>query len=219
MAAMVAIIVWGAAAWWFGIPTSQSRSPIAGLTGAAIAVQGGLDAINGAEWMKVVYGILLSTLLGFGLGWLNYKLIGRLCRHVNRQKANSFFKWAQICSGAGVAFMQWRPRRPEVHVHLHAGHHDDRRHGHGSYGRGDAHVAHALLRLQHGPRYGRGRRAHHQVRGHGHGEARGVPGIRRQPLHLREPHARHLRGLAGLHDAYQHDGHHGRGGREETPNP
>ena len=105
MAAMVAIIVWGAAAWWFGIPTSQSHSLIAGLTGAAIAVQGGLDAINGAEWMKVIYGILLSTLLGFGLGWLNYKLIGRLCRHVNRQKANSFFKWAQICSGAGVAFM------------------------------------------------------------------------------------------------------------------
>ena len=102
MAAMVAIIVWGAAAWWFGIPTSQSHSLIAGVTGA---VQGGLDAINGAEWMKVIYGILLSTLLGFGLGWLNYKLIGRLCRHVNRQKANSFFKWAQICSGAGVAFM------------------------------------------------------------------------------------------------------------------
>lgn len=105
MAAMVAIIVWGAAAWWFGIPTSQSHSLIAGLTGAAIAVQGGLDAINGAEWMKVIYGILLSTLLGFGLGWLNYKLIGRLCRHVNRQKANSFFKWAQIVSGAGVAVL------------------------------------------------------------------------------------------------------------------
>ena len=73
--------------------------------GAAIAVQGGLDAINGAEWMKVVYGILLSTLLGFGLGWINYKVIGRMCRNVDRLKANSFFKWAQICSGAGVAFM------------------------------------------------------------------------------------------------------------------
>lgn len=105
MAAMVAIIVWGAAAWWFGIPTSQSHSLIAGLTGAAIAVQGGLDAINGAEWMKVVYGILLSTLLGFGLGWINYKVIGRMCRNVDRLKANSFFKWAQIVSGAGVAVL------------------------------------------------------------------------------------------------------------------
>ena len=61
MAAMIAIIVWGAVAWFFGIPTSQSHSLIAGLTGAAIALQGSFDAINGAEWMKVVYGILLST--------------------------------------------------------------------------------------------------------------------------------------------------------------
>mgnify|MGYP000166963803 FL=1 len=36
-AAMVAIIVWGVAAWYFGIPTSQSHSLIAGITGAAIA--------------------------------------------------------------------------------------------------------------------------------------------------------------------------------------
>lgn len=105
MAAMVAIIVWGVAAWWFGIPTSQSHSLIAGLTGAAIAVQGGFGAINGAEWMKVVYGILLSTLLGFGLGWLNYKVIGKLFHHSDRRRANRFFRWAQICSGAGVAFM------------------------------------------------------------------------------------------------------------------
>ena len=65
--AMVAIIVWGTVAWYFGIPTSQSHSLIAGLTGAAIALQGSFDAINGAEWIKVVYGILLSTLLGFFL--------------------------------------------------------------------------------------------------------------------------------------------------------
>ena len=41
-AAMVAIIVWGVAAWALGIPTSQSHSLIAGITGAAIALQGGL---------------------------------------------------------------------------------------------------------------------------------------------------------------------------------
>lgn len=105
MAAMVAIIVWGVAAWYFGIPTSQSHSLIAGLTGAAIAVQGSFDAINGAEWIKVIYGILLSTLIGFGLGFLNYKVIGWFCRNVDRIKANHVFRWAQIFSGAGVAFM------------------------------------------------------------------------------------------------------------------
>ncbi|MCI9129681.1 MAG: inorganic phosphate transporter [Eggerthellaceae bacterium] len=105
MAAMVSIIVWGGVAWWFGIPTSQSHSLIAGLTGAAIALMSGLDAINWSEWMKVIYGILLSTLMGFALGWINYKVIRRVFANANRQNANAFFKWAQIVAGAGVAFM------------------------------------------------------------------------------------------------------------------
>ncbi len=105
MAAMVAIIVWGAVAWYFGIPTSQSHSLIAGLTGAAIAIQGGFDAINWAEWVKVIYGILLSTLMGFGLGWLNFKAIGRMCRNMDRLKTTKFFRGAQVFTGAGVAFM------------------------------------------------------------------------------------------------------------------
>ena len=104
-AAMIAIIVWGAAAWWFGIPTSQSHSLIAGLTGAAIALQGGFGAINGGEWMKVVYGILLSTLLGFFLGWANSKIVGRVCRNMDRKRTTKVFPWAQVASGAGVAFM------------------------------------------------------------------------------------------------------------------
>ena len=104
-AAMIAIIVWGAAAWWFGIPTSQSHSLIAGLTGAAIALQGGFGAINGGEWMKVVYGILLSTLLGFFLGWAKSKIVGRVCRNMDRKRTTKVFRWAQVASGAGVAFM------------------------------------------------------------------------------------------------------------------
>ncbi len=105
MAAMVAIIVWGVAAWVFGIPTSQSHSLIAGLTGAAIALQGGFGGINGAEWVKVLYGIALSTFLGFGLGWLSSKGIMLLCRNLDRRKSDTFFTWAQIVAGAGVAFM------------------------------------------------------------------------------------------------------------------
>lgn len=105
MAAMVAIIAWGAAAWVFGIPTSQSHSLIAGLTGAAIALQGGLGGINGAEWAKVIYGILLSTFLGFGLGWLCSKVLMRACAGFDRRRSDHFFRWAQIVAGAAVAFM------------------------------------------------------------------------------------------------------------------
>ena len=104
-AAMVAIIVWGVAAWALGIPTSQSHSLIAGITGAAIALQGGLGGVNGAEWIKVVYGLGISTCLGFGTGWLFTRLIKIVCARAERAKVNGFFKWAQIIAGAGVAVL------------------------------------------------------------------------------------------------------------------
>ncbi len=104
-AAMVAIIVWGVAAWALGIPTSQSHSLIAGITGAAIALQGGLGGVNPDQWVKVIYGLVISTCLGFGTGWLFTRLIKILCAGLNRVKANRFFKWAQIVAGAGVAVL------------------------------------------------------------------------------------------------------------------
>ena len=42
-AALFSIVVYSVGASIFGIPTSESHSLIAGLTGAALAVQGGLD--------------------------------------------------------------------------------------------------------------------------------------------------------------------------------
>ena len=64
-AALFAIVLWATAAWVFGIPTSESHALIAGLSGAAIALQRGFSGINGAEWIKVIYGLFLSTILGF----------------------------------------------------------------------------------------------------------------------------------------------------------
>lgn len=104
-AAMVAIIVWGVAAWALGIPTSQSHSLIAGITGAAIALQGGLGGINAEQWIKVIYGLVISTVLGFGTGWLFVRLIKKACAGFDRAGTTRFFKWAQIVAGAGVAVL------------------------------------------------------------------------------------------------------------------
>lgn len=104
-AALFAIVLWATAAWWFGIPTSESHALIAGISGAAIALQGGLSGINPAEWVKVLYGLVLSTGLGFGVGWLVVKLIERVCCEMDRRKTFGFFKNAQIAGGAGMAFM------------------------------------------------------------------------------------------------------------------
>ena len=104
-AALFAIVVWAVAAWWFGIPTSESHALIAGITGAAIALHNGLGGVNGGEWIKVVYGLGLSTVLGFGIGWIVVKAIELICKGMDRRRTQGFFKGGQIAGGAAMAFM------------------------------------------------------------------------------------------------------------------
>ena len=104
-AAMVAIVTWAVLAWIFGIPTSESHALIAGLSGAAIALQGGIAGINGNEWIKVLYGLVISTVLGFGMGYLITKIIETICKRIERPKTIRFFKKTQIIGGASMAFM------------------------------------------------------------------------------------------------------------------
>ena len=104
-AALFSIVVYSVAASIFGIPTSESHSLIAGLTGAALATQGGLDGVNGGEWVKVIYGLVLSLAIGFALGWGICKGLTILCRNIDRRRANGFFTGAQIFGAAAMSFM------------------------------------------------------------------------------------------------------------------
>jgi PiT family inorganic phosphate transporter len=103
--ALASIVVWATAAWYFGIPTSESHALIAGLTGAAVAYYNSFQGVNGAEWVKVIFGLLLSTVGGFGLGWGITRLIEAIFRYQDRRKTNKFFKNAQIGGAAAMAFM------------------------------------------------------------------------------------------------------------------
>lgn len=104
-AALFSIVVWAIAAWKFGIPTSESHALIAGLSGAAIAIHGSLLGINGGEWLKVLYGLFLSTVLGFAAGFVTLRGLELLFSSCDRLKANRAFRLAQNCSGAFMAFM------------------------------------------------------------------------------------------------------------------
>ncbi len=104
-AALFAIVLWATAAWKFGIPTSESHALIAGLSGAAVALHGSIDGINPAEWIKVLYGLILSSVLGFFSGFLCARIIEFLCRGSDRRKTDVFFRRAQIAGGASMAFM------------------------------------------------------------------------------------------------------------------
>ena len=104
-AALFAIVVWATLAWWFGIPTSESHALIAGLTGGAIALHGGLSGVNGGEWVKVLYGLVISVVRGFALGWLVCRLVVLLFRRVERKYTERIFRVAQVFGAACMSFM------------------------------------------------------------------------------------------------------------------
>ena len=104
-AALFSIVVYSVGASYFGIPTSESHSLIAGLTGAAIAVQNSISGVNMNEWVKVLYGLVLSLALGFISGWVICKLLSLICSGLDRRKTNGFFTGAQIFGAAAMSFM------------------------------------------------------------------------------------------------------------------
>ena len=72
--AMVGIILWSTVAALFGLPTSESHALVSGLAGAGFATAGA-DALVAEGWVKVGYGLMFSTFLGFGGGYLTMVLV------------------------------------------------------------------------------------------------------------------------------------------------
>ena len=101
-AAQLSIVIWSVSAWKFGIPTSESHALIAGLMGAGIAYNG-VSAFKMVEFEKVLWGILISTVVGFAATYFVTKLVGFLFQRVKRAKANRFFSIGQVASAALMA--------------------------------------------------------------------------------------------------------------------
>lgn len=98
-AAMAAVVLWAAAAWRFGIPTSESHALVAGISGAAVALEGSLSCIRWDCWARVLLGLALSTAAGFGGAfWVQ--------RRLNRLSLSSrLIRLAQIPGAAAVSFL------------------------------------------------------------------------------------------------------------------
>ena len=57
-AALCAIVVWAVLAWRFGVPTSESHALVAGVTGAALSMPGGLSNVRPEAWARVLLGLV-----------------------------------------------------------------------------------------------------------------------------------------------------------------
>ncbi len=102
-AALVGAIVWNLITWYYGLPSSSSHALIGGLVGAALA------AAHSVQWMgvldKVIIPMILSPLVGFGLGYLFMVILLWSFRKANAHKAQRGFRYAQIVSSATMAPM------------------------------------------------------------------------------------------------------------------
>ena len=104
-AGLCAVILWALLAWKYGLPTSESHALISGITGAAVAQQMSLSAIQTEEWGRVFLGLFATTLPAF--------LLGALFRHVlffvlgfgRRRPVMKHFRRAQRLSAATSALL------------------------------------------------------------------------------------------------------------------
>ena len=98
-AAMTAIVLWAGLAWLFGIPTSESHALVAGISGAAVALERSFACIRWDCWAKVGLGLILSTAAGFLAG-------RRALRHLEAIKLpDRVLLLAQLPGAAATSFL------------------------------------------------------------------------------------------------------------------
>lgn len=98
-AAMAAIVIWAAGAWYFGIPTSESHALVAGITGGAIALEGSFSCVQWDSWRRVLLGLVLSSIAGVWTGGIMQRRLARISTRL------STFRRAQLPGAALLAFL------------------------------------------------------------------------------------------------------------------
>jgi len=118
LSALLGAIFWNLFTWYFGIPSSSSHALVGGLVGAAMAKgalawsgDGGTPFFAAAAKpvlvegvVKVVKALLISPLVGFGIGFVLMIGILWVCRRGRPGKMNALFRKLQMLSAGFMAF-------------------------------------------------------------------------------------------------------------------
>ena len=101
-AAVLGAIIWNLTTWYFGLPSSSSHALIGGLVGAALA------ASSTVQWQgvfeKVAIPMIVSPLVGFGLGFLVMLALLWAFRKANPHKMQRGFRYGQIAAAAAMSY-------------------------------------------------------------------------------------------------------------------
>ena len=101
--AMAGAICWTLFTLILGLPTSSSHALIGGLVGAAVA-HGGWAVVQFKGLNKILEAMVLSPLLGFGMGFLIMALVSWSFFRVHRGVATKLFSRLQLVSASFMAF-------------------------------------------------------------------------------------------------------------------
>jgi PiT family inorganic phosphate transporter len=96
---LIGAIIWNIITWYFGLPSSSSHALIGGYGGAAVA-KAGFHAIIVSGWTKVILFIVLSPLIGMGLGYALMVIVMWTFHRMAPARVDRFFRAAQLASSA-----------------------------------------------------------------------------------------------------------------------
>ncbi len=104
LAAMLAAIGWEIYTVFKGLPVSGSHALIGGLIGAAMALYGPSVVILSGI-VKILLAMLISPILGFGLGFVILKISYFFASRSKPLRVNKFFAGLQILTASAMSLM------------------------------------------------------------------------------------------------------------------
>ena len=103
LAALVGAIAWNLLTWWWGLPSSSSHALIGGFAGAAV-MKAGIGVLVTKGLIKIFTFIVLSPLLGFGLGFVFFLFVAWIFRKARPEPLDRGFRKVQLFSAAAFSF-------------------------------------------------------------------------------------------------------------------
>ncbi len=110
LAGLLGAIIWNLITWYLGLPTSSSHALVGGYAGAAITAYIGLNGLSGVEgvliaagWIKTLSFIILSPLIGMGLGFFFMVAVYWVFHRITVSKVDKVFRFGQLFSAAAFS--------------------------------------------------------------------------------------------------------------------
>lgn len=103
--ALLTVIIWASAASFLGLPTSESHALISAVSGSALASTMSFSSIGGEEWLRVLLGIIISTLPVVLFSVFIYKISVRIFRKQDRRRTMAYFTRVGRVSAAISSFL------------------------------------------------------------------------------------------------------------------